>query len=191
MIELIFCCNILLHFLSKLLSKACFTLNNLFYFLRALSNQTIPCQALTKIDKRTTTKTKKWKWFRWSPKSQSLSSCQPSPLDHFPFHSTISYQYLLHWTKHPCSQLNAGCKIEYVQTPILASWKKSLLIKIGQEESLPQSQLWKWWLQQSWVVLEIVHAYHFNMSHSDMKLIGWLMIAYNYDDLNHLETAFG
>ena len=41
------------------------------------------------------------------------------------------------------------------------------------------------------VVLEIVHAYHFNMNHSDMKLIGWLMIAYNYDDLNNLETAFG
>ena len=118
------CCTFCLNCCQRLVLH----LNNLFYFLRALSNQKIPCQALMKINKRTTTKIKKWKWFRWSPKSQSLSSCQPSPLEHFPFHSAISYQCLLHWTKHPCSQLNAGCKIENVQTPILASWKKKSLI---------------------------------------------------------------
>ena len=94
------CCTFCLNCCQRLVLH----LNNLFYFLRALSNQKIPCQALMKINKRTTTKIKKWKWFRWSPKSQSLSSCQPSPLEHFPFHSAISYQCLLHWTKHPCSQ---------------------------------------------------------------------------------------
>ena len=50
---------ILLYFVSLLLSKARFISEQFIYYLRALSNQTVPYQALTKIMKRETTKIEK------------------------------------------------------------------------------------------------------------------------------------
>ena len=51
--------NSLVYYLSLLLSKAPFISEQFIYFWRALSNQTVPYQALTKIMKRETTKIEK------------------------------------------------------------------------------------------------------------------------------------
>ena len=62
-----------------LLSKAPFISEQFIYFWWALSNQTVPCQALTKYNKRQTTKvSRKWKWFRWSPSSHPQKFVFPS-----------------------------------------------------------------------------------------------------------------
>ena len=51
-------------------------------------------------------------------KSSKLSPSQPGPLVHFPFHSAINSQCLLHWTKRP------GCQIKCW----LQNWKYSILL---------------------------------------------------------------
>ena len=63
-----------------------------FYCWRALSNQTVPCQALTKIKKRTTTKIKKWKLFRWSPNPKVCLPVNQVHLSSFPF-TQLSWYY--------------------------------------------------------------------------------------------------
>ena len=55
-----------------------------FYCLRALPNQPVPCQALTKKKKRST-KIKKWKWFHWSPNPKVCLPVNQVHLSTFPF----------------------------------------------------------------------------------------------------------
>ena len=79
------CCTVFLYCCQRLVLY----LNNLFTLWRALSNQTVPYQALTKKTRKEQLQSlKKWKWFSWSPHliPKSSSSHQPGPFEHFLFH---------------------------------------------------------------------------------------------------------
>ena len=118
-------CTICLYCCQRLLLY----LNNLFTFWRALSNQTVPYQALTKIMKRETTKIEKWKWYSRSPHLIPQNSVFPSPRPSWSLSLSlaISCQCLFHWTNHLAAKLNAVCKIESFQS-LPACWKKNISI---------------------------------------------------------------
>ena len=76
---------ILLNFWSPLLSKTYLISEQFILLWRALSNPSVPCQALTKMWWNTNYKCfKRWKWFHWS----HISSKIPAASSHLtPFHS--------------------------------------------------------------------------------------------------------
>ena len=113
--------------MSLLLSKARFISEQFIYYLRALSNQTVPYQALTKIKKRATTKIEKVKVIQLLASSHPQKVVFPSPRPNWPLSLSlaINCQCLLHWTNHLAAKLNAVAKLNVFNPPGLLEEKIS------------------------------------------------------------------
>ena len=115
------CCTLYLHCYQRLILN----LHNLFTLWRALSNQTVPYQALTKIKKRATTKIEKVKVIQLLASSHPQKVVFPSPRPNWPLSLSlaINCQCLLHWTNHLAAKLNAVAKLNVFNPPGLLEEK--------------------------------------------------------------------
>ena len=148
------CCTLYLHCYQRLILN----LHNLFTLWRALSNQTVPYQALTKIKKRATTKIEKVKVIQLLASSHPQKVVFPSPRPNWPLSLSlaINCQCLLHWTNHLAAKLNAVAKLNVFNPPGLLEEKKWSI----------------WW---SLVGHGITINYYFKREETMLELPGWLV----------------